>query len=138
MKEYTYDEIEIGLTEQFQTEVTKEKMKWFQLITGDVNPLHCDSDFAKEKGYPDCVAYGMLTSSFYSTLAGVYLPGKNSLIHSVETKLLKPVYAGDQLLISGKVVEKEDLFHLLKIRAEIFNQKGERVSKAIMKVGVLI
>ena len=81
--------------------------------------------------------YGMLTYSFYSTLAGVYLPGRNCLLHSVETKLLKPVFVGDFLTVVGRVEEKEELFHQLKIKAEIWNQKGEKVSRAIIKAGVI-
>ena len=48
----------------------------------------------------------MLTASFLSTLAGIYLPGEKSLIHSVETKMIKPVFIGDELIVTGKVSEK--------------------------------
>ena len=135
--EYRYEEIEAGMEERFQVEITAEKMELFRKITGDINPLHCDIEFAQSKGYRDCVVYGMLTSSFYSTLAGVYLPGRNCLLHSVETKLLKTVFVGDFLTVVGRVEEKEELFHQLKIKAEIWNQKGEKVSRAIIKAGVI-
>lgn len=135
--EYRYEEIEAGMEERFQVEITAEKMELFRQITGDINPLHCDREFAQSKGYRDCVVYGMLTSSFYSTLAGVYLPGRNCLLHSVETKLLNPVFVGDFLTVVGRVEEKEELFHQLKIKAEIWNQKGEKVSRAIIKAGVI-
>ncbi|MBQ9091319.1 MAG: hypothetical protein IJY52_03500, partial [Anaerotignum sp.] len=48
----------------------------FLAITGDINPLHNDQEFAQKQGHPDKVAFGMLTASFLSTLAGVYLPGR--------------------------------------------------------------
>ena len=73
IREYRYEEIEAGMEERFQVEITAEKMELFRQITGDINPLHCDREFAQSKGYRDCVVYGMLTSSFYSTLAGVYI-----------------------------------------------------------------
>ena len=61
----------------------------------------------------------MLTASFFSTMAGVYLPGKYSLIHSVEVKFLRPIYPG----------------MVLTVRVE--NGDGEKLCKGIMKVGVL-
>ena len=94
MNKFTYKDLEIGHKEAFTVNVSKEYQDAFRNFTKDVNPLHLDSRFARENGYEDCVVFGMLTASYYSTLAGVYLPGEKSLIHSVEIKFLKPVYMG--------------------------------------------
>ena len=83
------------------------------------------------------MAFGMLTASFLSTLAGVYLPGKNSLIHEVEVKFAKPVYPGDTLKVTGNVSEKNDTFRLFWMKVTITNQKGEKVLRGKMRVGVL-
>ena len=79
----------------------------------------------------------MLTASFFSTLAGVYLPGRYSLIHSVETKFLRPVYVGDMLTVSGTVKEKEDAYRMLILNLLIKNRKGEKVVKGTMQIKVL-
>ena len=39
----------------------------------------------------------MLGASFFSTLAGVYLPGEHCLLHGVECKFAKPIFIGDTL-----------------------------------------
>lgn len=137
MNEYSYKDIDVGLKEQFEVVINEKMVKAFGEITGDFNPLHIDTEFAVKKGYSQCVVYGMLTSSFLSTLAGMYLPGKMSLIHSVAVKFLKPVYIGDRLWIEGLVEEKHDLFHLLTVKVTIVNQKKEKVVKGNMKVGFL-
>ena len=95
MNKYKYEEIEIGHKENFTVTVTEEMMEKFRDITGDINPLHNDEEYASSLGHPGRVAYGMLTGSFLSTLAGVYLPGKRSLIQEVKLKFAKPVYIGD-------------------------------------------
>lgn len=136
MNDYTYEEIELGHKESFSVKITEEMMKKFLEITGDVNPLHNDEDYAKSKGNPGRVVYGLLTGSFLSTLAGVYLPGKRSLIHEVKIKCVKPVYIGDTLTIEGVVDEKHDAFSLLVIKATIKNQNGRKVCRATMQVGV--
>lgn len=137
MNEYTYDEITIGQEESFQVTVSEEMMEQFLQITGDVNPLHRDAAYAATRQYVDKVVYGMLTASFFSTLAGVYLPGRYSLIHSVETKFLRPVYVGDVLTVSGTVKEKEDAYRMLILNLLIKNRKGEKVVKGTMQIKVL-
>ncbi len=136
MNTYTYEELNEGMKESFQVTVTEEMQQLFCKMSGDENPLHRSSEYAKAKGYEDRVVYGMLTSSFLSALAGMYLPGERSLIHSVEIKYQKPVYIGDVLTIEGEIDEKNDTYELIKIKAVIRNQKGEKVVKARMQVGV--
>lgn len=137
MNEYTYEQIDAGHRESFTVTVTEEMMEQFLRMTGDVNPLHMDAGYARTRQYEDRVVYGMLTSAFYSTLAGVYLPGKYSLIHSVESKFLRPVYVGDCLTVSGTVKEKEDAYRMLILHLLITNQKGEKVSKGTMQIKML-
>ncbi len=135
MNEYQYNDIEIGHEELFTVVIDQEKMDQFKLITGDINPLHNDSDFAVREGeYNGKVVYGFLVSSFYSTLAGVYLPGKWSLIYDVEIGMTAPVYIGDELTISGKVIGKDDAYKMLFLKLHIKNQNGRKVSKGKMRV----
>ncbi len=138
MNEYKFEDIKIGLEESFKVNITEDMVKNFCEITGDINPLHNDIKYAKSKGYDDKVVYGMLTSSFLSTLAGVYLPGKYSLIHSVEILFKKPVFIKDSpLTIKGKVIEINEIFKQFTIRFEIVNNKEQKVSRGTMKVGIL-
>ncbi|MEG0257602.1 MAG: MaoC/PaaZ C-terminal domain-containing protein [Christensenella sp.] len=137
MNKFLYEEIKVGQTEAFEVEITDDKQDMFRRITQDINPLHSDSSYAQKKGFENKVVFGMLTASFFSTLAGVYLPGENSLVHSVETKFLNPVYIGDHLIISGTVAEKNDVFKVIEIKAVIKKQSGEKVAKAKMQVGVI-
>lgn len=137
MNDFSYSELEIGHTETFSVEITEERMDLFLKLSGDVNPLHQEESFAKENGFPSKLVYGMLTSSFYSTLAGVYLPGRFCLLQEIRIEFIKPVYVGDVLAICGKIAQKVDAFEILGIKARITNQHNRLVSRATMKVGVL-
>ncbi len=137
MNEYKLKDIKIGLEEKFEVNLTEAMLESFCNITGDINPLHNDLDFAKSKGYNEKVVYGMLTASFLSTLAGVYLPGKYSLIHGVEILFKKPVFISDSpLTVKGKVIEINEIFNQFTIRFEILNNKSQKVVRGTMKVGV--
>lgn len=138
MNNYVYDDLTIGLSQHFTVTITSTMMDLFCEISGDINPLHRDEAFAVSKGFDHRVVYGLLTSSFYSTLAGVYLPGVNALIHRVDTRFIKPVYIGDTLTISGKVIDRIDAFKTITIQATIINQSQQIVSKSTLQVGVLL
>ena len=141
MNEYRFDEIYTGMKESFEKEITPEMEAAFRGISGDDNPLHRDDEFAREAGggkFSGHAVFGKLTASFYSTMAGMYLPGKYSLIHSFdEISFLKPVYPGDRLVITGEVTGKEEALHLIRLKVTIRNQENKLVSRAKMKVLVL-
>lgn len=136
MNNYKFDELNVGMTESFKVTITEAMLDAFKGITGDVNPLHNDEEFAKSKGHPGRVAYGMLTASFLSTLAGVYIPGERSLIQQVETKFAKPVYIGDELTVTGEITELVESVQRLELKVTITNQDGKKVLRGTM--GILV
>ena len=136
MNHYTLAEMQPGLTESFTVTVTQEMMDAFLKLTGDCSPIHVDEDYAKGRGYPGRVVYGMLGASFFSTLAGVYLPGEHCLLHSVECKFAKPIFIGDTLTVRGTVVNVSEIGSEAEIKAVITNQNGQRVTRGIIKAGL--
>lgn len=136
MNSYTLAGLAPGLTESFTVTVTEEMMRQFYAITGDCSPIHMDAEYAAGRGYAGRVVYGMLGASFFSTLAGVYLPGEHCLLHSVEAKFAKPVMIGDTLTVSGKVTEVNETFGEVTIKAVITNQNGQKVTRGLIKAGV--
>ena len=137
MNTYTWNQLEVGLSESFEVTVDEQMMKSFCMMTGDVNPLHNDEEFAKNKGFSDMVCFGMLTASFLSTLAGVYLPGERSLIQAVDIKFVKPVFIGDSLNVSGTVAELNESVQQIVLKVVIVNQQKEKVLRGKMKIGLL-
>ena len=113
MNHYTLAEMTPGLSESFTVTITEEMMARFEAITGDVSPIHMDAEYAQKRGYPGRVVYGMLGASFFSTLAGVYLPGEHCLLHGVECKFAKPIFIGDTLTIKRML---EDGYMTIKVK----------------------
>lgn len=135
MNSYTFDNIKDAVAE-FTKAITSEDMELFYKLTGDDSPIHRDADYARARGHKDKVCYGMLTAGLLSTLAGVYLPGEHCLLHSVETKFAKPVYAGDTLTVRGRVSEVNETYGEITVKAAIFNQNGDKVARGLIKAGI--
>ena len=137
LNRYSYDDISVGQTEEFSVEVTGEMQNRFLTLSGDVNPMHTDTKYAETKGFSGKLVYGMLTASFYSTLVGTLLPGEKCLFQEAEIKFNAPVYIGDMLSVTGECIDKNDTFKRLTTKAKVRNKKGEIVSSAKLKVGML-
>lgn len=137
MREYKMKDFTVGMSESFRVLVTADMMQKFFDITGDENPLHVNENFAKSKGFKDRVVYGMLTASLVSTLGGCYLPGKFCLIQGIEIKFARPVFIGDELVITGEVCKVDLDLRYLEIRVTIKNQKNEKVLRGLLKAGVM-
>jgi len=137
MNIYNFEDLKIGLKHSFSVTITQDMVDCFLKISNDVNILHIDSEYAIKNGFLNKVVHGLLTSSFYSTLVGVYLPGKYCLLKEINIKFLKPVYIEDSLFIEGEIVEINDAYKHIELKAIISNQHGQKVSKAVIKTGFL-
>ena len=137
MNSYKIDNLYIGMSESFEVEITEDMMKKFAEISGDTNPLHNSDEFAVERGFKSKVVFGMLCSCLFSTLAGVYLPGKYCLLHEVLTKFKRPVFIGDRLTVRGEISEISEGLSRITVKASIKNQRRETVNSAVIKLGVI-
>jgi 3-hydroxybutyryl-CoA dehydratase len=133
---YQWSDLRVGLSHAFEVQLTSDMMDAFAGISGDTNPLHLDRRYATQCGYSDPVAYGLLTSVFYSQLVGVHLPGKYALLHGIDIDFISPAYPGDILNVSGEISHLNEAFRQIEIRANIKRQEQQIVSKAKLRVGL--
>ena len=75
MNEYRWADLRIGLKHDFTATFSAADAIAFANLSGDVNPLHTDAAYAEAAGFPRPVLFGRMTSSLYSPLVGIYLPG---------------------------------------------------------------
>ncbi|MBU1083742.1 MAG: SDR family oxidoreductase [Candidatus Omnitrophota bacterium] len=135
-KKYTIGEITVGQKASFKAGITEKTISHFAELTGDHSPIHVNEEFARKTRFRSRVAHGLLAYSYVSTLVGMYLPGENALILDHSAKYLKPVKAGDILMITGNVRSKNDISGKIDIVIAITNQKNETVITGT--VGVLV
>jgi acyl dehydratase len=134
LSEYTFDEIEIGLSKNFQITITELMVNDFAKISGDFSPIHMDEEYAKSTTFKKRVVHGMLLASFLSRIDGMYLPGKHALYFSQEMEFRNPCFIGDKLTIESIVIDKSISTKILKIESKILNQKNEILLYGIGRV----
>ena len=121
LSEYTFDEIEIGLTKQFQITITESMIDDFAKISGDYNPLHMDEKFAQSRDFKNRVCHGMLLGSLFSRLVGMYIPGKYGLYFSQTLNFVNPTIVNDTVTVTGKVISKGESAKTIELKTTIKN-----------------
>jgi 3-hydroxybutyryl-CoA dehydratase len=136
MNSYRWDELSEGLSHEFEAQLTQSMLTDFLELSGDQNPLHTDTEFARHAGFRDIVAYGMLTSALYSTLVGVYLPGRYCLLQGIDVDFVNPAFLGDHLRVAGSISYLNQAYHRAEVKASIHNGDSQLISRAKIRVGV--
>ena len=72
--------------------------------SGDHNPIHVDSDFAKSAGMPDVFAHGMLSMAWLGRALTQWVPQTAIRDYSVRFAAITQVH--EKITCSGEVTEK--------------------------------
>jgi 3-hydroxybutyryl-CoA dehydratase len=109
----------------------------FKALFKDLNPLHTDADFAKQKGFKDRVMHGNILGGFLSYFIGECLPTKDVVIHSQEIKYLNPIYLGDELFLTANVEDVFESVNVVEFKFIFENQDRQKVAKGRINIGLL-
>ena len=132
--ELSYNEISIGQQESFIIKITESMVEKFSNLSGDLNPLHMDNQFAESSSFKKRIVHGMLLASFFSQLIGMKLPGKNALYFSQTLNFRSPCYIDDEIEIVGKVTEKSDSTQIITVSTSIFDKSKTCLIDGIAKI----
>jgi 3-hydroxybutyryl-CoA dehydratase len=132
--ELSYDDISIGQQESFMIKITASMVEKFSNLSGDLNPLHMDNEFAESSSFKKRIVHGMLLASFFSQLIGMKLPGKNALYFSQTLNFRSPCYVDDEIQVVGEVTEKSDSTQIITVSTSIFNKSKTCLIDGIAKI----
>ena len=76
---FTYDEITIGQTASYSKLIEEQDIQLFAAVSGDVNPVHLDAEFAANTQFNGRIAHGMLTGAIISAALAMELPGPGTI-----------------------------------------------------------
>lgn len=94
-KSYFIEDLTKGMSESYTRTVTEADIDLFGAVTGDMNPLHFNEEYAKTTIFKGRIAHGMLTTSYLSTVLGTKMPGPGSIFLSASVRFKAPVRIGD-------------------------------------------
>ena len=130
MAKLYYEDVNVGA--EIPTLVknpTMEQLIRWQGVTGDVNRVHYDKEFAQSVGWPGTIVHGSLKLQFLIQMLMDWI-GVDGTIRQVSCQNRGMDVPGDTLTCRGEVLNKyvDGDQHCLECGIYIENQKGERTT----------
>ncbi len=122
---YYIEDLKPGMSESFSKTVTARDIELFGEVSGDVNPVHFDEEFARGTIFKGRIAHGMLSASYISTVLGMKMPGPGTIFLSLTTRFKAPVRIGDIVTATCTV-------------REVVTEKRRVVFDCVCKVGDMV
>lgn len=89
------EDIEVGMTRMHSKTLSQRDMEMFGLVSGDMNPVHFDDEYANSTMFKGRIVHGILTASLISAVIGQQLPGQGTVYLKQDLTFLAPVRPGD-------------------------------------------
>ena len=121
-------------------QVTQEVYDSFQRCSRDMNPLHTDETFAREKGFKGCVMYGNILNAFISHFVGMCLPTPHVMIQSQDISFHKPVFLNDQITLQASIDTVSEAVNIINYKLKFYkrDEAGKQlVAKGHVQIGLL-
>lgn len=96
-----FKDISVGMTGEFEKQITDKDVRAFAEITGDHNPLHLDEDYAKDSIFGERISHGILVAGHISAVFGFVFPGPGWIYLNQSLQFRAPVKIG--ALVKTKV-----------------------------------
>ena len=122
------EDLRLNQTEEIEKKITEKDINEFAKLSGDDNPVHTNSDFAKKTIFKQKVAHGFLSASLISMLIATKLPGPGSIYLSQNLKFLAPVFIDDLVRVKVTVEEIDQEKKKVKLQTECFKNEKKIIS----------
>jgi acyl dehydratase len=133
---FEIEDLAQGKEFSFEKKISSSDVDMFARLTGDNSPIHMEDSFAQKRGFKSRVVHGGLLVGCISQLVGVYFPGENSVIQTLDIKFSHPAYIGDILKIYSIIDQVSESMRTIILKLTITNQKtGQVLLKSKVQVG---
>ena len=117
--------LKVGDTYEVPLTFTPEQERIFTDLTGDINPIHLDTDAAIRAGYPAPIVHGMLAAAMIGKVIGVDFPGKGTINMERSFQFIRPLFVNTPYILFLKIadVEEETANATIKFKIKDSNNK---------------
>jgi 3-hydroxybutyryl-CoA dehydratase len=134
VRSLTIGELAIGDAASFRKTISESDVYLFAGITGDLNPVHVDAEFAKTTPFGARVAHGPLTFALCAGLLGTELPGVGTIAVTNQVTYEAPVYIGDTIAVRVEVAALDAERNRATMAVTWHNQDAKQVASGSMVV----
>jgi acyl dehydratase len=107
--------------------ITRLALALYCGASGDHNPIHVDTDFARSAGMPDVFAHGMLSTAWLGRLLTNWVP--QPAIRSLNVRFAAITQVGETITCTGEVAEKYEHEGRRLVRLNLATRNEQGVAK---------
>lgn len=100
-----FEELHLGQTARVKKIFLLGDVQKFAELSGDVNPVHLDINYAEKTIFKKPIVHGFLYSSLISAILANELPGPGSIYIHQELNFKSPVYHGEEVTAQVKIID---------------------------------
>ena len=120
----TIEEIAVGDVASVARTVSDADVSLFAGVTGDINPVHLDEEYAKGTFFKGRICHGMLSAGLISAALANKLPGIGTIYLGQNLKFMAPVRIGDTVRAEVEVTDLNVEKNIAKLRTTCTTQDG--------------
>lgn len=121
-----FSDMQVGQKHTVFRRFTEAEVDAFGHLSGDLNPLHMDNEFAAHSQFGRRVVHGLLTAAVVSRTHSE-LTGPGYAFVGQELRFIKPLFIGEGITIEVAIVGKKDSKRILIMDTVVRKQTGEVV-----------
>jgi len=129
-----FDELNVGDTASLSHTLSVRDIELFAAMSGDVNPVCVDEEFARDDAFHKIIAHGMWGGALISAVLGTELPGAGTVYRSQTLHFRAPIAVGDTVVVAVTVREKKAATKSVVLDCRVTNQRGETVIEGVADV----
>ena len=118
------DTLGVGDSASVSKVIKESDIVQFAEITGDMNPVHLDEEYASGTPFGQRIAHGMLSAGLIGAVLAMKLPGLGTIYQEQTLKFLAPVKIGDTVTARVEVLEIGEKKKSAKLKTTCTNQEG--------------
>ncbi len=96
----------------------------FAHLTGDLNPVHLDAEYAASTRFGRPIVHGMLAASMFSTLLAMRVPGPGAVYLSQSMRFRAPVYVGEEVEATVEITAVDEARARLTLATRLVRGDG--------------
>lgn len=123
----TFDEISVGDRCEFKKTLMEKDLILFAAVSGDVNPVHLDEEFARSSMFKERIAHGMWSGSLISATLATVMPGPGTIYLNQNLSFRRPVKIGETLTVTLTAKSKNPEKNTVVFECFVTNQDEKTV-----------
>ncbi len=117
----------VGDSATYSKTITEADVLLFAALSGDINPVHLDEEYARTTRFGKRIAHGLLVAGLISTVIGTKIPGPGAIYAGQTLRFRRPVFLNDTITVTATISKFDRDSGRMTLETVCRNQAGEEV-----------